>query len=99
MPIPDLGSARLPLIAWSLAIGARWRYGRHRGDVPSPALREQARDAATMLTEHAGSDRTVMAVTHVTIRTLIVEALLTAGWYREPGGERYAHWGAWSMRR
>ncbi len=99
MPVPDLGGARLPFVAWSLVIGARWSHGRRRGEIPSDELRARVHDAAAMLAGHAGSDRTVMAVTHGTIRTLIAEALAAAGWSREPGGERYAYWGVWAMRR
>lgn len=97
MPVPPMWNVRLPLMAWSLLIGSNWALGRRRGVIPSPALRQQARDAAVMLSNIAGDEQVVLAMTHATIRSLIAEALESTGWKREPGGERFAHWGAWSL--
>jgi broad specificity phosphatase PhoE len=102
---PPLGPVRLPLAGWALAVGVRLAYQSARGvPAPTPALR-QAREAARWLTELADRHGLVVAVTHVTVRGLIADALGAAGWLAEPAArrltgryaQRYAHWSAWSF--
>ena len=108
MLVPAWERVRLPLPAWALVLGARWIQGARRGEAPITAARERAAEAAEWLGSLAGSDRSVLAVTHATARSLIADALETRGWVRADGSwhgvrrylpQRYAHWSAWALVR
>lgn len=99
MTVPELRSARLPLSLWALLMAWHWQLGRRRGTVPSPALRAQVDAAASELELAAGAERTVLVVTHATIRSLIAAELVRRAWTRAPAGSRYGHWGAWTFDR
>jgi broad specificity phosphatase PhoE len=97
LPIPALLGLRLPIGGWALAMGAGMAYRRLRR-VPHPdgALAQSA-SAAAWLAGLAGEHRLVLAVTHSNVRGLVAGALMAAGWRREPGGGRFAHWSAWTF--
>jgi broad specificity phosphatase PhoE len=97
LPIPSLGSARLPLGIWALAIGLGWIYRRSRGEQPAPGAHEQATAAAAWLIELAERHDSVLAVTHGSIRPMIARSLIANGWIQESGGRRFRHWSAWTF--
>ena len=99
LPVPALGLTRLPLACWALAIGTGAAVRRLRGTAPPGDVRTQATAAAAWLSGLAERDGLVVAVTHANVRAQIAAALGDAGWRREPGGGRHAHWSAWSFVR
>ena len=96
---PDLGPVRLPLLAWAVAVGARNAALRLRGHARSAAESARARDAASWLEELAGSNATIVAVTHASIRRLLSGELERRGWLPEPGRRTLAPWSVHAFRR
>ena len=97
--LPELGTIRMPIAAWALATGVRHAVARVRG-TPAPAeARKQARHAAEWLAGLADRHEEVLVVTHANLRGLLSDVLVGAGWEREPGGARLAHWSAWTFVR
>ncbi|WP_437681760.1 hypothetical protein [Sorangium sp. So ce131] len=96
-PAPLLGSARVPLAVWALAIGLRKAYGALRAEAASPAAQRQAGEAAEWLIELAARRGSVLAVTHAWFREVLARALADRGWRRVHASGRYAHWSAWTL--
>lgn len=96
---PALGSTRLPLTAWAIAIGAStWRKTR-RGEFPSPAERSRIAEAAEMVTSLASSAGSVAVVTHAGFRHELVAHLQRDGWLVDGGRRSVRPMSAWVLRR
>ena len=93
---PNLRGPRLPLAAWALAYGVRMLLRPH--EHITPAERERAREAARWLEGLAQEHGRVVVVTHHTFRSVLGEALESAGWRKELPRRRSAHWSAWGFK-
>jgi broad specificity phosphatase PhoE len=99
LDIPRCGGVRLPLTAWGLLVYGQWKLSERRGEpFPEPVLR-QAADAAAWLESLAGDGRSVVAVTHGAVRTLVARELERRGWAPGPAKRRFSHWSGWELER
>jgi hypothetical protein len=95
---PPLGRVRLPLAAWSVAIGGRRLVDAMRGG-PSPAERARVVQAATWIDGLATRHASVVVVTHASFRQAVAAVLERSGWRAEPGRRGWRPWSAWHYRR
>lgn len=84
---PALGSIRLPLLLWSVAIGASTWHKSQRGEFPAPAERARIAEAAELVGCIATRAGSVAVVTHAGFRHQLAAQLQRDGW-RASGGRR-----------
>lgn len=96
---PNLGRLRLPLLAWSFAVGGRILLQTLRRQYPSPAEAARIHSAAAWLEDLAAQHSLIVAVTHASFRLRLSTRLLEGGWQGEPGGQSVRPWSAWLFRR
>ncbi len=96
---PSLGTIRLPLTAWALAIGARTWLQTRRGTFPTPAERRRVADAAQLLIASATAVGTLLVVTHAGFRHHLSAELERAGWNASTGRRSLRPWSAWVLTR
>ena len=108
-PLPRLGGARLPLMAWALVLGGRSAAAEWRGAPPigvDDAVLARADEAARWLAGLAtpgpaapgapgAPGKRVIAVTHTLFRRVLSEALVRQGWQR-PAERTRRTWSAWA---
>jgi broad specificity phosphatase PhoE len=95
---PNLAALRLPLPAWTLAVGLRAFLLSLQRRFPSPEELQRIHEASQWLQQLAARHRLVIAVTHGSIRREIFRHLLQCGWRPEPGPRTIRHWSAWVLR-
>lgn len=96
---PALGSLRLPLRAWAVAVGGRTLLRTLRRQYPSEAEAARIDDAAAWLEELAAQHSLIVAVTHAMFRRRLAARLVQAGWQAEPGPRSMQPWSAWIFRQ
>jgi broad specificity phosphatase PhoE len=92
---PRLAGLRLPLRAWSFAVGGRILHRTIRREYPSADETSRIVDAVAWLDELAREHGFVVAVTHAMFRRSLASHLVECGWHPEPGPRSMAHWSAW----
>jgi hypothetical protein len=95
---PPLGRVRLPLAAWSVAIGGRRVVDAMRGG-PTAAERARVAEAAAWIDGLGTRHDSVVVVTHASFRQAVAAVLERAGWRPEPGRRDWRPWSAWHYRR
>ena len=96
---PSLGGLRLPLWAWSLAVGGSILLLTLRRQYPSAAERDRVDGASAWLEQLASQHPLIVAVTHGMVRRQLSARLRQMGWRSEPGGGSLRHWSAWFFKK
>lgn len=96
---PRLGSIRLPLGAWAVAVGGRTLLRSLRRDYPSTAERDRIDEATAWLEELSQHHSLIIAVTHAMFRRRLAGRLVDGRWHAEPGRRSLQHWSTWLFRR
>jgi hypothetical protein len=96
---PNLGGLRLPLLAWSFAVGGRILLQTLHRQYPSAAEVDRIDSAVAWLEDLATQHSLIVAVTHASFRLRLASRLLKDGWQAEPGRRSVRHWSAWVFRR
>lgn len=95
---PRLGGIRLPLAAWSVAIGARRLVDALRGG-STDTERARVGEAAAWVDGLATVHASVVVVAHASFRQALAGRLERFGWRAVPGRRDWRHWSAWHYRR
>lgn len=91
---PNIHGIRMPMFVWALAYGVAMLFRPH----VSAAELQRARDAASWLIDLSEKQKTVLAVTHHSFRSVLAKELVARGWSCETK-RRSHHWSAWILRR
>jgi broad specificity phosphatase PhoE len=96
LPAPELG-LRMPLAGWALAIGLANFLLERKGGYPQPAEVERVKAAVGWLTGLAREHRTVVAVTHGSLRRELGLGLVARGWQALGRWRSIRPWSAWTF--
>lgn len=96
---PALGTLRMPLFAWAVAVGARSALLARRERDRRSAETQRILAAATWLDQLSASRPTTVAVTHASLRRRLWKELLRLGWRPESSERSWAPWSAWTLHR
>jgi broad specificity phosphatase PhoE len=95
---PALGRLRMPLRAWSFAVGGRILVQMLRRAYPSESESERIRRASRFLNDLASEHALIVVVTHAMFRRRLAAELVRTGWQAEEGRRSMEHWSTWTLR-
>lgn len=96
---PDLGSLRLPLALWAVAVGLQMLRLSFGKGYPAPPERSRVEAAREWLEKRAEGGGLVIAVTHASLRRQLALHLVRAGWQPRDLRRSAAPWSSWRFVR
>lgn len=98
LPVPQW-PARMPFVAWGLAVHTAWILRITRGVDVTESERARAAESIDWLTRLVGDSSVAVVVTHGVFRRMLASELIRRGWSNTGRRGGYRHWSSWSFSR